>query len=88
MSEAGVLVELTTGEFDVLACLAMRPFRVLSRDQIMDLTRADPASAFDRAIDIVVSRLRRKLTEAGAPPHLIKTVRNGGYMFASPVQDV
>ncbi len=87
LSPSGVLVDLTTGEFDVLACLATRPFRVLSRDQIMDLTRADPAAAFDRAVDIVVSRLRRKLTEAGAPPHLIKTVRNGGYMFASPVQD-
>jgi two-component system OmpR family response regulator len=60
---------------------------VLSRDQIMDLTRADPAAAFDRAIDIVVSRLRRKLTEAGAPAQLIKTVRSSGYMFAVPVRE-
>jgi two-component system OmpR family response regulator len=53
----------------------------------MDLTRADPAAAFDRAIDIVVSRLRRKLTEAGAPAQLIKTVRSSGYMFAVPVRE-
>jgi two-component system OmpR family response regulator len=83
----GTVLDLTTGEFDVLACLATRPFRVLSRDQIMDLTRADPAAAFDRAIDIVVSRLRRKLTEAGAPAQLIKTVRSSGYMFAVPVRE-
>jgi DNA-binding response OmpR family regulator len=83
----GTPLELTTAEFDLLACLAARPFRVLTRDQIMDLTRLDPAAAFDRAVDVTLSRLRRKLQEAGASPNLIKTVRNAGYMFAAPVRE-
>ena len=80
-------LDLTTAEFDLLACLVARPFRVLTRDQIMDLTRLDPAAAFDRAVDVTLSRLRRKLQDAGASPNLIKTVRNAGYMFAAPVRE-
>jgi two-component system, OmpR family, response regulator len=79
-------VELTTAEFDLLACFLERPKRVLSRDQLLDWTRGRNADPFDRTIDVSVSRLRRKL--AFADPQAaaaIKTVRNGGYLFAADV---
>jgi two-component system OmpR family response regulator len=79
-------VELTTAEFDLLTCFLERPKRVLSRDQLLDWTRGRNADPFDRTIDVSVSRLRRKL--AFADPQAaaaIKTVRNGGYLFAADV---
>jgi two-component system OmpR family response regulator len=82
-------VELTSAEFDLLACFLERPKRVLSRDQLLDWTRGRSADPYDRTIDVSVSRLRRKLTLAD--PHgavCIKTVRNGGYLFAADVRAV
>jgi two-component system OmpR family response regulator len=78
----GVLVPLSTGEFDLLAAFAQHPNRVLSRDQLLDLARGRDAQPFDRAIDVQVSRLRRKI---GGPADLIKTVRGAGYMFTADV---
>jgi two-component system OmpR family response regulator len=78
-------VELTAADFDLLACFVTRPGRVLSRDQLMDLTRGRRAEALDRTIDVQVSRLRKKL-ETGPVP-LIKTVRSAGYVLAVPVEE-
>jgi two-component system OmpR family response regulator len=81
------VVELTTMEFDLLACFLERPRRVLSRDQLLDWTRGRVADPFDRTIDVSVSRLRRKLAAIDRDAALsIKTVRNGGYLFAADVR--
>jgi DNA-binding response OmpR family regulator len=77
-------VELTGAEFDLLKTFLDRPGRVLSRDQLLDLTRGRDGDGFDRSIDVLVSRLRRKLGE-GASAQLLKTVRNGGYQLAVKV---
>lgn len=82
---AGGEVDLTGAEFDLLKTFLDRPGRVLSRDQLLDLTRGREGDGLDRSIDVLVSRLRRKLAEGGAPP-LFKTVRNGGYQLAAKVE--
>ncbi len=81
----GVLVPLTSGEFDLLLALAERPQRVLSRDQLLDLTKGRAAQPFDRSIDVQLSRLRRKIEADPKEPQLIKTVRGGGYMLTARV---
>ena len=81
----GVLVPLSGGEYELLAALATHPGRVLSRDQLLDLTRGREAQPFDRSIDVQVSRLRRKIEAEPQEPVLIKTVRNGGYVFTPKV---
>jgi len=78
----GVLVALSTGEFRLLRTFVERPERVLSRDQLLDLAFAPDTDAFDRAVDVQVSRLRRKLDRTGSP-ELIRTVRGEGYLFAA-----
>jgi two-component system OmpR family response regulator len=73
---------LTAGEFALLACFVERPGRVLSRDQLIDWTRGrDSADGFERNIDVQMSRLRKKLVEAGFPEDAFKTVRNAGYVL-------
>jgi len=86
LSPDGVVVELTSGEFDLLLVFVERPERVLSRDQLMDLARGRDATAFDRSIDVQVSRLRRKIEYDAKVPELIKTVRNEGYLFTPIVE--
>lgn len=82
-------VDLTSAEFDLLACFLERPKRVLSRDLLLDWTRGRIADPFDRTIDVSVSRLRRKLTLADPQAATwIKTVRNGGYLFATDVRAI
>jgi two-component system OmpR family response regulator len=81
----GVLVPLTAGEFDLLVAFAERPRRVLSRDQLLDLSRGRAAAPFERSIDVQLSRLRRKIEPDPRQPGLIKTVRGGGYMFTPEV---
>lgn len=78
-------VDLSTGEFDLLVALAERPQRVLSRDQLLDLTKGRSAQPFDRSIDVQIGRLRRKIETDPAQPKFITTVRGGGYMFAAKV---
>ncbi len=85
LNPAGAEVALTGGEFDMLAALAGRANQVLTRDMLMDLLRGRQAGPFDRAIDVAVSRLRRKLGD-GEGTDLIKTVRGGGYVLAAEVE--
>jgi two-component system OmpR family response regulator len=82
----GAEVPLTGGEFELLAALVERPNRILTRDMLMDLLRGRQAGPFDRAIDVAVSRLRRKLEDDGRNPNLIKTVRGGGYVLSTTVE--
>ncbi|MGK6323424.1 response regulator [Sphingomonas sp. DT-51] len=83
-----IVINLSDGEFRLLLAFAEHPRRVLTRDQLLDLSRGMNAEHFDRAIDVQVSRLRRKLTrdEASGGDELIRTVRNEGYMFTSDVE--
>lgn len=84
----GAEVVLTTAEFDLLACLVGAPRRVLSRDHIMSRVRGRSADPYDRTIDMLVSRLRRKLEAASPGTALISTVRNTGYLFTAQVRAV
>jgi len=84
-SPSGAHVELTTGEFDLLQALVEHPNVVLTRDQLLDLARGRASLAIDRAIDVQVMRLRRKLEADPQSPLLIKTVRNSGYIFTPEV---
>lgn len=88
VDEEGVGLSLSTAEFDLLRVFLERPQRVLSRDQLLDLARGREAVAFDRAIDTLVSRLRRKLERDPKNPELIKTIWGGGYLFAADVTQV
>jgi two-component system OmpR family response regulator len=82
----GAEVALTGGEYELLLVLVDRPNRVLTRDMLMDLLHNRQAGPFDRAIDVAVSRLRRKLEDDGRNPSVIKTVRGGGYVLAADVE--
>ena len=82
----GTPVDLTAGEFALLLVFVGHPGRVLTRDQLLDLTRGRNAGPFDRSIDIQVSRLRHKIEDDPKRPVLIKTVRSGGYVFAGTVR--
>ena len=81
----GVDVPLTAAEFDLLMAFIERPGRMLSRDQLLDITQGRNAAAFDRSIDVLMSRLRRKLGDAGSF-QMFKTLRNGGYQLAVEVE--
>jgi DNA-binding response OmpR family regulator len=81
-SPAGVPVALTTAEFNLLELFVRHPQRVLSRDMIMDLLKGNEWTPFDRSIDALISRLRRKIEANPDNPTLIKTVRGVGYVFA------
>lgn len=82
----GEPVTLSPGEFSLLTALARHPRRIVSRDQLLDWTRGSDATPVDRAIDVQLSRLRRKLGDDPRNPTLIKTVRGGGYLFAAEVK--
>jgi two-component system, OmpR family, response regulator len=86
MGEDGVAIPLSTSEFQLLSALLNHPGMVLSRDQLLDLTRGRAANVFDRSIDNQVSRLRRKVEVDPRDPSLIKTVWGGGYMLTAEVQ--
>ncbi len=86
VDEAGVVTPLSGGEFRLLVALLERPGMVLSRDQLLDLTRGRSAAPFDRAVDNQVSRLRRKIERDPKNPALIATVWGGGYRFAGTVE--
>lgn len=82
---AGVIIDLSGGEYDLLLAFVEAPQRVLSRDQLMDAARSRAPAAFDRSIDVQVSRLRRKIGSTDETEGFIKTVRGAGYMFVAPV---
>lgn len=81
----GAEVPLTTGEFDLLTAFVQHPNKALSRDQLMEIIHGREAGPFDRAIDVQVGRLRRKIERDPAEPELIKSVRGIGYMLAARV---
>ena len=82
----GVAVPLSTGEYNLLHAFVTHPRRVLSRDQLLDLSQGRELNAFERSVDNQVSRLRRKIEQDPSEPALIKTVRAGGYVLAAEVR--
>ncbi len=87
-SAQGRIVELTNGEFSLLAAFVSAPQRVLSRDQLLDLSRLHNAEVYDRSIDVQILRLRRKIEVDPAQPQFIKTERGAGYFFDATVDVV
>ena len=81
LDERGAEVPLTSMEFDLLRVFVGHPNQVLSRDQLLNLTRNRDWEPFDRSIDIRIARLRRKLEPDPDKPQLIKTVRGAGYCY-------
>lgn len=81
----GSVVELTGAEFDLLQVFLDRPGRLLSRDQLSELTQGRQTDPLNRSIDVLISRLRKKLA-ANSTETLFRTVRNGGYQLAVPVE--
>ena len=87
-SPQGENVELTNGEFRILTAFLASPQRVLSRDQLLDLSRVHSAEVYDRSIDIQILRLRRKIEPDPAHPKFIVTERGAGYVFSTAVEVV
>jgi len=81
----GVTAPLSTGEFRLLQAFIERPGRILTRDQLLDLAHGPTSDAFDRAVDVQISRLRKKLDD-GSGRDVIETVRGEGYRLAVPVR--
>ena len=79
---------LSAAEYKLLQVFLQRPQRILSRDQLLDLTHGREAKAYDRSIDNLTSRLRRKIEHDSNAPKIIKTVRGGGYTLAVPVSKI
>ncbi|OGA07272.1 MAG: DNA-binding response regulator [Betaproteobacteria bacterium RIFCSPHIGHO2_12_FULL_69_13] len=84
----GLVVPLSGAEFRLLRVLLEHPQRVLSRDQLLELVNGREAILFDRSIDVLIGRLRKRLRDDGKEPSLIKTVRGEGYVLAANVEAV
>jgi len=82
----GQSIELTNGEFNLLAALLASPQRILTRDQILESSRVHDNEVYDRSIDVQVLRLRRKIEVDPSQPHFIVTERGVGYLFNAPVE--
>ena len=82
----GNVVPLTSGEFELLSIFVAHPNRVLSRDDLMNRIHGREAGPYDRAIDVQIGRLRRKVEPDPAQPALIKSVRGAGYIFTAAVE--
>jgi two-component system, OmpR family, response regulator len=87
-SSEGRSVDLTNGEFSLLAAFVSSPQRILSRDQLLELSRLHNAEVYDRSIDVQILRLRRKIEPDPAHPQFIKTERGAGYLFDAAVDAV
>jgi DNA-binding response OmpR family regulator len=85
-SPEGAEVELSGAEYDLLLSFIDNPQRVLGRERLLELSRTRLGESSDRSIDVLVSRLRRKLSDQGGPAELIRTVRGVGYMFVAKVE--
>ncbi len=85
-SPEGSRVELSHGEFNLLQAFCAAPQRVLSREQLLDLSRLHGAEVYDRSIDVQVLRLRRKIEPDPAQPQYIRTERGAGYVFSAAVE--
>ena len=81
-------MRLTNGEFSLLTVLLGAPERVLSRDQMLELSRLHSDEVYGRTVDVQVARLRRKIEADPARPRFIVTVRGAGYLLGVPVQTV
>lgn len=81
-------VELTTGEFKLLEALVLACNRALSREQLYELTRNSGYDVFDRAVDIQIARIRKKIGDDAKPPQVIKTIRGVGYMYCGDVTPI
>ena len=81
-------VPLTTSEFSLLVAFIQNPNQVMSRDQLLDLAADRKWEPFDRAVDVLIGRLRRKIEDNVKSPRLIKTVRGAGYIFTAVVSKV
>lgn len=86
VSPRDVRVELTTAEFNLLEALVKSSQHMLSRDQLMELAGNQTVYGYDRSVDILISRLRRKLEDDPRAPKLILTIRGGGYQFGQEVE--
>jgi two-component system OmpR family response regulator len=84
----GKAVVLTNNEFNLLAAFLAAPQRILSREQLLDLSRLHNDEVYDRAVDVQVGRLRKKIEPAGTQEHLIRTERGAGYVFTAQVETV
>ncbi len=78
-------VSLTAGEFDLLSVFVQHPGRVLSRDFLLERTRGREAAPFDRAVDVLIGRLRKKLEADAQQPQILKSVRGAGYILVASV---
>ena len=85
-TQPGPRIELSNGEFNLLAALVAAPQRVLTRDQLLEASHVYDNEVYDRSIDIQVFRLRRKIEIDPSQPQFILTERNVGYLFDSPVE--
>jgi DNA-binding response OmpR family regulator len=85
-SPEGCRVDLSNGELNLLQALCAAPQRVLTREQLLDLSRLNGAEVYDRSIDVQILRLRRKIEPNPAQPRYIRTERGAGYVFSVPVQ--
>jgi two-component system OmpR family response regulator len=88
VSPQQVVVALSGAEFRLLRVFLSYPNRVLSRDQLMDLTVGREADPLDRSVDVQVSRLRQRLGDDAREPAIIKTVRGEGYVLAASVENM
>ena len=86
VDQDGLLVALSGAEYRMLRVFLDHPQRVLSRDQLLNMTQGRDAELFDRSIDLLVSRLRQRLRDEAREPRYIKTVRSEGYVFAQAVE--
>ena len=85
LDEQGTIVPLSGAEFRLLRVFLDHPQRVLSRDQLLNLTQGRDADLFDRSVDLLVSRLRARLEDNSKDQSYIKTVRSEGYVFSMPI---
>ncbi len=86
LDPAGGVIALTVAEFDLLAALVAAHGRVLTRNQLLDMTRTDHDDVFDRTIDVLILRLRRKIEPSPHNPRFIRTERGLGYVFDGAVE--
>jgi len=86
LTKSSARIELTNGEFNLLAALLTTPQRILTRDQLLEASRVYDNEVYDRSIDVQVLRLRRKIELDPSQPQFIKTERGVGYSFSSPVE--
>ena len=86
VSPDGVVIDLSNAEFRLMSAFVENPEQVLTRDQLIDMTRTQGADVNDRSIDLCVSRLRQKLGDSPKSPQLIRTLRSQGYVFSARVR--